>query len=329
MDNFMDKLSKRFNAGEIIHANGEAEARETERLRQQMAQYDQILQEVRRLNLKTAEMSEQVSQMLASGIEQFESYAQENHTRELEADRQEAQNAQQTDDLEEMKALLARQTDDLEEAKASLVRQTDDLEETKALLAQLKNSVSDEVENKLSGVALRIDNSEASVTKEVSDASYRVEASISQLGEDVAVTGRAVESQLRELQQSLAQTIAENTSDSDLSQQLSEALAQSDKALEESAKQIKEMIVNLRLYQDEVRKAIEDYVHKEDVKVYRNVQANVAEQLTNRFRDMTDRMDELEKEVRKNKGTKLLLVLTILLAGAGVALQVVSLLGIL
>lgn len=315
MDNFMDKLSKRFNAGEIIHANGEAEARETERLRQQMAQYDQILQEVRRLNLKTAEMSEQVSQMLASGIEQFESYAQENHTRELEADRQEARSAQQTDDLEEMRALLARQTDDLEEAKASL--------------AQLKSSVSDEVENKLSGVALRIDNSEAAVTKEVSDASYRVEASIRQLGEDVAVTGRAVESQLRELQQSLAQTIAENTSDSDFSQQLSEALAQSDKALEESAKQIKEMIVNLRLYQDEVRKAIEDYVHREDVKVYRNVQANVAEQLTNRFRDMTDRMDELEKEVRKNKGTKLLLALTILLAGAGVALQVVSLLGIL
>ena len=315
MDNFMDKLSKRFNAGEIIHANGEAEARETERLRQQMAEYDQILQQVRRLNLKTAEMSEQVSQMLASGIEQFESYAQQNQQRELEAGRKEAQNAQQTDDLEEMKALLAQQADALEE--------------TKALLAQLTSSVSDEVENKLSGVALRIDNSEASVTKEVTDASYRVEASIRQLGEDVVDSRRDVESRLQDMQQSIAAAVAENAGTDDLTQQVSEALAQSEKAQEESARQIKEMIVNLRLYQDEVRKAIEDYVHKEDVKVYRNVQANVAEQLTNRFRDMTDQITGLEKEVTKNKGIKLLLVLTFLLAGAGVALQVAQLLGIL
>ncbi len=30
MDNFMDRLTKRFNAGELIQANGEAEARENE-----------------------------------------------------------------------------------------------------------------------------------------------------------------------------------------------------------------------------------------------------------------------------------------------------------
>ena len=28
MDNFMDRLTKRFNAGELIQANGEADARE-------------------------------------------------------------------------------------------------------------------------------------------------------------------------------------------------------------------------------------------------------------------------------------------------------------
>jgi hypothetical protein len=72
MDNFMDKLAKRFNAGEIIQANGEAEARENQRLREQMNEYDKVIQEIRRLNLKTIEVSEQVSQMAACSIEQME-----------------------------------------------------------------------------------------------------------------------------------------------------------------------------------------------------------------------------------------------------------------
>lgn len=297
MDNFMDKLSKRFNAGEIIHANGEAEARETERLRQQLAQYDQILQEVRRLNLKTAEMSEQVSQMLASGIEQFESYAQK-----------------------EMWS---------SEVKELLAKQATDLEETKTLLARLQGSISDEVENKLTGVALRIDNSESAVIKEVTDASYRVEASISQLGDEVTVVRQTTESRLRDLQQSIADSAAQSAGTDAMEQLLAQGFEKSEKTIEESAKQIKEMIVNLRLYQDEVRKTIEDSVHKEDVKVYRNVQANLSEQLTNRFRDTADRFDALEKEVKKSKGNKALLILTFLLAGVSVVLQVVSMLGIL
>ena len=74
MDNFMDRLTKRFNAGELIQANGEAEARENERLRKQTAEYEKMMQEIRRLNLKTVEVSEQVSQMLSCGIEQLEEY---------------------------------------------------------------------------------------------------------------------------------------------------------------------------------------------------------------------------------------------------------------
>ena len=45
MDNFMDRLTKRFNAGELIQANGEAEARENERLRKQTAEYEKMMQE--------------------------------------------------------------------------------------------------------------------------------------------------------------------------------------------------------------------------------------------------------------------------------------------
>lgn len=97
----------------------------------------------------------------------------------------------------------------------------------------------------------------------------------------------------------------------------------------EATGQIKEMIVNIRLYLDDVQKHVEDYVHKEDVKVYRNVQAVLMEQLSNKTRDLNDHMDALEKSVQKSKGTKPLLVFAILLSAASLTIQILQMLGIL
>lgn len=52
MDNFMDKLAKRFNAGEMIKANAQAEARDMKRLQERTAEYENMMREMRRLNLK-------------------------------------------------------------------------------------------------------------------------------------------------------------------------------------------------------------------------------------------------------------------------------------
>lgn len=272
MDNFMDKLSKRFNAGEIIQANGEAEAREVQRMKQQIGEYEKMMQEVRRLNLKTAEMSEQVSQMLASGIEQFEAYSQDmSHI-----DQREQQRGQEYE-----KAVQAMEA----------------------------------VEKSVEDFSLRMQGSmqksETDIKREISDAAYRVEASISELRQ-VVLQGQNKDSVGDEFAQKTVETLEKML-----------------KAQEESSKQLKEMIVNLRLYMDEVQKHIEDYVHKENVKVYRNVQANFAEQMTNRFRDVGDQLGSLDRDVSKNRGTKALLVITFLVAATSVALQVVQILGIL
>ena len=74
MDNFMDKLAKRFNSGEIMRANAAAEAREMKRAKEQAAEYERMMQEMRRLNLKNVEVTEQVQQLIQAGIEQFEGY---------------------------------------------------------------------------------------------------------------------------------------------------------------------------------------------------------------------------------------------------------------
>lgn len=512
MDNFMDRLSKRFNAAEIIQANGEAEARETERLRQQMTEYDAILQEVRRLNLKTAEMTEQVSQMIASGIEQFESYTQDDVSRqllmeeaplqtegleeirdflvmqqndmqdelesrldgislridnnensirrevsdasgridasinqlgeeaalnrraleakldelqreltqaeddgqnelpaqiadavrqsiELQADsaaqtqekigelqrmllmqqeqeqpeelrqffalqadsavqiqekigelqrmllmqQEQMQEREQSEEIRQFFALQADSAAQIEEKIGELQRmllmqqqqgqqeqeqQREQTEESRQFFTAQQDALRDDIGSRVDGISYKVESSADSMKREISDAAYRIDASISQLGEEASLNRRAVESQIGGLQQSILEALRQEEGQDETASQLEEQLKEGIQAQADSSKQIKEMIVNLRLYMDEVQKHIEDYVHKEDVKVYRNVQANIAEQMTNRFRDIGDRVDSLEKETAKNgKMTKLMLLATLLLAGVSAVIQIMQMLG--
>ena len=368
MDNFMDRLTKRFNAGELIQANGEAEARENERLRKQTAEYEKMMQEIRRLNLKTVEVSEQVSQMLSCGIEQLEEYEAKLHglIKEEETDKTEAAaDAQQINQV--ITQELAQQKKELDLQIAGMQELMD------AQLKNLQDSMGVQLsgaDEKLSGVNDRIsvvDEKLADVDGQISEAVERLLAenaqSLAMLKEwnekkqhgsqiETMDTVRAVEDKLEHLsgniadnairQHSLLQDMAVNTENAlqDLTRTTEDALQNLQNKLEqqkpadnaeliEATGQIKEMIVNIRLYLDDVQKHIEDYVHKEDVKVYRNVQAVLMEQLSNKTRDLNDHMDALEKSVQKSKGTKPLLVFAILLSAASLTIQILQMLGIL
>lgn len=396
MDNFMDRLTKRFNAGELIQANGEAEARENERLRKQTAEYEKMMQEIRRLNLKTVEVSEQVSQMLSCGIEQLEEYEVKLHglIKEEETDKTEAAaDAQQinqviTQELAQQKKELDLQIAGMQELMDAQLKNLQDsmgvqLSGADEKLLGVDNRISgvDEkllgvsdrisgVDEKLSGVNDRIsvvDEKLADVDGQISEAVERLLAenaqSLAMLKEwneqkqqgsqtETLDTVRTVEDKMEHLsgniadnairQHSLLQDMAVNTENAlqDLTRTTEDALQNLQNKLEqqkpadnaeliEATGQIKEMIVNIRLYLDDVQKHVEDYVHKEDVKVYRNVQAVLMEQLSNKTRDLNDHMDALEKSVQKSKGTKPLLVFAILLSAASLTIQILQMLGIL
>ena len=398
MDNFMDRLTKRFNAGELIQANGEAEARENERLRKQTAEYEKMMQEIRRLNLKTVEVSEQVSQMLSCGIEQLEEYEVKLHGlfKEEETDKTEAvADAQQinqviTQELAQQKKELDLQIAGMQELMDAQLKNLQDsvgvqLSGADDKLLGVDNRISgvDEkllgvsdrisvVDEKLSGVNDRIsvvDEKLTDVDGQISEAVERLLAenaqSLAMLREwnvqkqqgdrtEILDTVRTVENKLEQLsgnitdnairQHNLLQDMAVNTENAlqDLTRTTEDALRNLQTKIEQQASaenanaelieatgQIKEMIVNVRLYLDDVQKHIEDYVHKEDVKVYRNVQAVLMEQLSNKTRDLSDHMDSLEKSVQKSKGTKPLLVFAILLSAASLTIQILQMLGIL
>ncbi|MBU5430338.1 hypothetical protein KQI22_09730 [Kineothrix sp. MSJ-39] len=395
MDNFMDRLTKRFNAGELIQANGEAEARENERLRKQTAEYEKMMQEIRRLNLKTVEVSEQVSQMLSCGIEQLEEYEAKLHalvTEEAENDT-EAADAQQlnlvvTQELAEQKKALDLQIAGMQELMDAQLKNMRDsmgvqLSDADDKLAGMSDRLSDVdekitgfddrlsgVDDKLTGVGDRISVVDEKLTGVDGQISAAVEKLLAENAQSLAMlrewdeqkqqgnqtetldTVRAVEEKLEQLsgniadnairQHSLLQDMAVNTENAlqDLTRTTEDALQNLQNKLEqqkpadnaeliEATSQIKEMIVNIRLYLDDVQKHIEDYVHKEDVKVYRNVQAVLMEQLSNKTRDLNDHMDSLEKSVQKSKGTKPLLVFAILLSAASLTIQILQMLGIL
>ena len=365
-----------------------------------------MMQEIRRLNLKTVEVSEQVSQMLSCGIEQLEEYEVKLHglIKEEETDKTEAAaDAQQinqviTQELAQQKKELDLQIAGMQELMDAQLKNLQDsmgvqLSGADEKLLGVDNRISG-VDEKLLGVSDRLSDVDEKLT-DVGDRLSGVDEKLTDVGDrfsgvDEKLTGvdgavekllaenaqslamlkewneqkqqgsqtetldtvRAVEDKLEHLsgniadnairQHSLLQDMAVNTENAlqDLTRTTEDALQNLQNKLEqqkpadnaeliEATGQIKEMIVNIRLYLDDVQKHVEDYVHKEDVKVYRNVQAVLMEQLSNKTRDLNDHMDALEKSVQKSKGTKPLLVFAILLSAASLTIQILQMLGIL
>lgn len=69
MDSFMDKLAQKFTAQDMIKANSAAEEKEMKRLRMQVAEYDERLQELRKLNLKNLELADNLQVLIDQGNE--------------------------------------------------------------------------------------------------------------------------------------------------------------------------------------------------------------------------------------------------------------------
>lgn len=72
MDTFIDKLAQKKNAQEMIRANAAAEAAKMEQMQKQMKTYDELMQEIRRVNIKTAENVDNVRDVLAQCMEKLE-----------------------------------------------------------------------------------------------------------------------------------------------------------------------------------------------------------------------------------------------------------------
>ncbi|MCR4691530.1 MAG: hypothetical protein K5739_09320 [Lachnospiraceae bacterium] len=389
MDNFMDKLSNRFHAGELIRANGEAEAKQMQTLKEQNEQQNELLSEIRRLNLKTVEISEQISQMASLSIEKLEEFSapaakapseetksaqpengwelemyqgmsqlhtelqnierletsllafqetQTEHNGQLAEMMKQTMDAQgkptswQTEVWQSM-SMMQQQLQNLEQMASSQVALQEQLQSAQAqFLDQVEEERRDNQERQTQHYDRILDKMEKDLKMpEKPRFVYEIEASLSEIENNAANGKREIISSVERLKNDLADSLSKEDKQADqgaLIKELNALLLEQSKKTADALAQIKELVVGLRVYMDEVEKKAEDFVHKEDVKVYRNVQAVVMETVSARNRDVIERVESIDKRVEKQKGIKGLLILTCLLSLASLGVSVVQMLGL-
>lgn len=293
MDNFMDKLAKRFNAGEIIKANAQAEARDMKRMQERTAEYERMMQEMRRLNLKNVEVTEQVQQLIQCGIEQFEGYGSGEELLGNKIDGTADTVKETAESIREEMLSVKREMSD------AAVKTDDGFYQMGGRLDEIERSVNDGLRQNQQSLydALRTLEEKIGTDSSMEEALAKIETAVS--------SGRyATEENLREMSELVCR-------------------------MEESLQSMREILVATRISVEEGQKRLEEHVHKENVRVYRNVQAVITDEATKKARDIGMRLDQLETSAKKSSGVKPLLVLTLLLALASVGIQVAQMLQLL
>lgn len=328
MDNFMDKLAKRFNAGEIIRANAQAEARDMKRLQERTAEYEMMMKEMRRLNLKNVEMTEQVQQLIQCGIEQFEGYGSG-----------EVVVGQKLDLIQDQLACVKDSSNNTEAVEVLISDVAATVEKMNGSILNVENSLGT-VKDDINGTANQIDLVKDDVVGVKTDLSgvktdvSGVKIDISGVKTDIAdvksdvvsVSGgintmqyqlAGLENNVRAMEQNIMEELGKGID--------AETLAPILNDIHTLSETIQAMQASLL----EGNKKLEEYVHKENVRVYRNVQASVVDETSKKATEIYTRLDRIEASVKKNGGVKAFAVLAMLAALASVALQVVQMLGLL
>ena len=95
MDNFIDRLAQKFTAGEVIKANSAAEERELKRLREQVAEYEKCLQEMRKVQMTNTQTAQNLHDLMVESTEGIRQLTKESADKiaqiQLETDEQKAE----------------------------------------------------------------------------------------------------------------------------------------------------------------------------------------------------------------------------------------------
>ena len=308
MDNFMDKLAKRFNAGEMIRANAQAEARDMKRLQERTAEYENMMREMRRLNLKNVEVTEQVQQLIQCGIEQFEGYG----TSENAVGRK----------MEKLQGDLTAMKEELLDNESAMEHLLEDLHRE---LSEMNQGIGN-IRTDLSEMNQEIGSARtdlAGMNQEIGS----VRTDLSGMHSDLSAMGGSVntlqyqfagfDNSMRILEQTVQESMNKGID--------ADALA----PIMDGIREMREMIAGAGAGAEQANKKLEEHVQRENVRVYRNVQAALVDEAGKKAREMNTRLDQMEGTLKKNGGLKVMVVITMLAALVSATLQVLMMLGML
>ena len=322
MDNFMDKLAKRFNAGEMIRANAQAEARDMKRLQERTAEYENMMREMRRLNLKNVEVTEQVQQLIQCGIEQFEGYGtsenavgrkMEDLQGDLTAMKEELLDNEAAMEhlLEDFHRVLSDMNQGIGSIRMDLSELNQELGSARTDLSGMNQELGS-VRTDLSGIYQEIGSARTDLSGMHSDLSV-MGGSVNSLQYQFA----GFDNSMRMLEQTVQESMNKGID--------ADALA----PIMDSIREMREMIAGAGASAEQANKKLEEHVHRENVRVYRNVQAALVDETGKKAREINTRLDQMESALKKNGGLKAMVVITMLAALISATLQVLMMLGIL
>lgn len=298
MDTFMDKLAQRLNAQEIIKANTAAETAELSRLKEQNALYEGILQQVREEGEKSALHVQRLEQGAARAEQSAVRAMQSAERLEEELNRME----QDTDKLGRSVLRTEQNTENFELGVAKVERGAEQIEQGAEKLLQ-SFSMAEQNADRLEAAAARTEQGAAQIERgadKLETAAARAEQSAAQ-----------VERGAEKLEQNVEKT---------------EALIESGmakfaelQAAGQNTEELNALLSALKEAQAERFDQLGEHMHRESVKVYRNVQAVVV--------DETAKQNEASGKNTSAVSGKLgavlgISVVALLVSAAGLAFQI-------
>ena len=314
MDNFVDKVSQKINAQEMIRANAQAEASEMQRLQEQVAQYEAILQDMRKLNYKNSELTDKINALVDESMQKVQNThgsAEGVETANISSDLSDAIMVAVDEALKGMDVGSSLN----ESVNNTLMIPVDQMKQTSLMVS---DSVT-EVRQLAEDVKLSVDD--------VRSSSEELKTSVKATMDNAILTMRRENREIADHLEYIRTTVdnIKNPSEEDeaLKAEEEEKRLQEEREKEE-ARKIKEEEDRKAL--EEMFKQSDDFVHKENVKVYRNVQAVVVDE----FKNQTDGLLHHNRELyEKVKSIRIAVIVAIALGAANVILTVLKIIGIL
>lgn len=271
MDMFMDKLAQKLNAQEIIRANTAADTEELNRLKNQVAEYNECLKRLRSLidegteKLRGAQTGgESVERLVAESLEKLQSVRQDNTG----------------------------------------------LEELGKKLEELGTKL----EGRLAELESRMDRQPGELAGKLDELGGKISRQPEELGKKLSVLEGKIAGQPEEFGRRLLE--------------LEKRLVQSGGSGRELRESLERLEQNVTERLDGTTAAVDESIHKECVKVYRNVQAVVMEESEKQAKSVGSAMEEVGATGKK-LGTILgISVVALIISLTGVVIQVLNLLHI-
>lgn len=278
MDTFIDKLAQKLTAQDMINANSAADAAELTRLREQMAEYEDLLKDIQDENEKGKNASSCMERCVSelnqstSGLTQSASLME-----------------QQVSGLTQSASLMEQQVSGLNshigqmnDATAAIRESVEEIRESAADMKESTAGFGDGI--------MRLNESATNIGDgviQLNDQNFRLGEGVVRLENSTSKLEQTVERSEKTVS-AAAQTVVRAEQSVTKAEQgyartdelIRTAMAKIEKIQADhgSTEELKDILTTLQKAQTEQFNQLADHVHKENVKVYRNVQAVVVEE---------------------------------------------------